>query len=73
MADADFDGITNPNRVADKRMKKAEGVDAGEIGKSYADTFGKPQMSQPDFSGYRANGPKGGPPASMLKKRASKE
>jgi hypothetical protein len=71
--EADFSGVTNPKRVIDRQMRKAEGVDAGEVGKKWDDTFDKPgTMSQAQFSGYNSDR-KSGPPAAMLKKRASKE
>jgi hypothetical protein len=76
--DADFSGVTNPKRVVDKRMSQAEGSDAGELGKSWDESFGKGDMPQSDFSGYKdgsppRKAPPRTPPASMLKKRASKD
>jgi hypothetical protein len=75
MADkaADFSGVTNPKRVVEKRLDKAEGTDAGELGKSWDDSFQKGGMSQAEFSGYPKGGKRSGPPADMLKKRASKD
>jgi hypothetical protein len=82
--DADFSGVTNPKRVVEKRLEKAEsdsgfddkskGSDAGELGKPWDDTFDGKTMSQSRFfKGKAIMNPSSGPPAAMLKKRASKD
>lgn len=74
MADADFTGVTNPKRVLDRRMKEAEGDSAPDPKKGIdKGDLPTPGMSQSEFSGYPGSRKKGGPPAEMLKKRASKD
>lgn len=67
MSDYDFTGLTNPKRVAERRLAEAErsvntgGRDMGDMPSE------KVQMSQAQFSGYSKRG-RNQPPSSILKK-----
>lgn len=62
---------TNPRATNARREKEANGVDAGDLPGPAKDMF--TPGSQAKFSGYTADRKKSGPPADMLKRRASKE
>lgn len=62
-------------RTLDERERKA-GLNAGEAGKSWEETFAstpstEKKMSQADFSGYKSK-MKSAPPAELLKKHEEK-